>query len=172
MLGQLQLIRAFEETVLELAPRHRRDPDRAAPHAGRDPRPGGGYGKGRGGSIHLQWLEARGSLSDIIRAIADLANRAGQGRLRQPELEGGLFAVSNLGMYGIERFAAIINPPQAGILAVGAATRQPVVAEDGSLAAATSVTLSGDHRVWDGAFAVQWLGALKNRLEDPLCILM
>jgi pyruvate dehydrogenase E2 component (dihydrolipoamide acetyltransferase) len=114
------------------------------------------------------------SLSDISRTIADLADRARQGRLRQPELEGGSFAISNLGMYGTERFAAIINPPQAGILAVGAATRQPVVAEDGSLSAATvmSVTLSGDHRVWDGALAAQWLGALKRRLEHPLSILI
>jgi pyruvate dehydrogenase E2 component (dihydrolipoyllysine-residue acetyltransferase) len=114
------------------------------------------------------------SLSDVSRAIADLADRARRGRLRQPELEGGSFAVSNLGMYGIERFTAIINPPQAGILAVGTATRQPVVAGDGSLGVATvmTVTLSGDHRIWDGALAAQWLGALKKRLEHPLSILI
>jgi pyruvate dehydrogenase E2 component (dihydrolipoamide acetyltransferase) len=77
-------------------------------------------------------------------------------------------------MYGTERFAAIINPPQAGILAVGAATSQPAVAGDGSLSAATvlTVTLSGDHRVWDGALAAQWLSALKKRLEHPLSILI
>jgi pyruvate dehydrogenase E2 component (dihydrolipoamide acetyltransferase) len=116
----------------------------------------------------------RRSLTDISRTIAELAGRARQGRLRQPELEGGSFAVSNLGMYGIERFAAIISPPQAGILAVGAATKRPVVAEDGSLGVATvmTVTLSGDHRVFDGVHAAQWLGALKKRLEHPLSILI
>jgi pyruvate dehydrogenase E2 component (dihydrolipoamide acetyltransferase) len=113
------------------------------------------------------------SLTDVSRAIADLAGRAREGRLRQSELEGGSFAVSNLGMYGIERFAAIINPPQAGILAVGAATKRPVVGDDDALGVATvmTVTLSGDHRVFDGALAAQWLGALKKRIEHPLSIL-
>jgi pyruvate dehydrogenase E2 component (dihydrolipoamide acetyltransferase) len=114
------------------------------------------------------------SLTDISRTIADLARRAREGRLRQPELEGGSFAVSNLGMYGTERFTAIINPPHAGILAVGAAAKRPVVDDDGALGVATvmTVTLSGDHRVFDGALAAQWLDALKKRLESPLSILI
>ena len=115
----------------------------------------------------------RRSLTDISRAIADLAERARQGRLRQPEVEGGSFAVSNLGMYGTERFAAIINPPHAGILAIGAAAKRPVAAENGTLGVATmmTVTLSGDHRVLDGALGAQWLAAFKRRVEQPLSIL-
>jgi pyruvate dehydrogenase E2 component (dihydrolipoamide acetyltransferase) len=76
-------------------------------------------------------------------------------------------------MYGIERFGAIINPPHAGILAVGAATQRPVV-EDGQLAVATvmTVTLSGDHRVLDGALAARWLSAFVARVENPLRILI
>ena len=73
------------------------------------------------------------TLSDISATIKDLAARAGAGSLRQAELEGGSLAVSNLGMFGIEEFAAIINPPQAGILAVGAATSLPVETDDGGI---------------------------------------
>jgi pyruvate dehydrogenase E2 component (dihydrolipoamide acetyltransferase) len=82
--------------------------------------------------------------------------------------------VSNLGMYGVSEFSAIINPPQAGILAVSAAKPQPVVAEDGQIAAATvmTVTLSVDHRVIDGAVAAQWMGALVADLENPLRLLI
>jgi pyruvate dehydrogenase E2 component (dihydrolipoamide acetyltransferase) len=113
------------------------------------------------------------SLSDLSATIADLAERARVGRLRQPEIEGGVLAVSNLGMYGIERFAAIINPPHAGILAIGRATPRPVV-RDGALAIATvmSVTLSGDHRVLDGALAAQWLAAFVRRIEQPMSLLV
>jgi pyruvate dehydrogenase E2 component (dihydrolipoamide acetyltransferase) len=76
-------------------------------------------------------------------------------------------------MYGTERFAAIINPPHAGILAVGAAAKRPVAAENGILGVATmmTVTLSGDHRVLDGALGAQWLAAFKRRVEQPLSIL-
>lgn len=114
------------------------------------------------------------SLGELAATVRDLAERAREGRLKQNELEGGSFAVSNLGMYGTTSFSAIINPPHAGILAVGAATRRPVVEEDGSLAAATvmSVTLSADHRVLDGALAAQWLAAFVARIEDPLQILL
>jgi pyruvate dehydrogenase E2 component (dihydrolipoamide acetyltransferase) len=120
----------------------------------------------------VRGVEAR-SLSDLSATIADLAERARVGRLRQPEIEGGVLAVSNLGMYGIERFAAIINPPHAGILAVGRATPRPVV-RDGALAIATvmSVTLSGDHRVLDGALAAQWLAAFVRRIEQPMTLLI
>lgn len=114
------------------------------------------------------------SIGELAATVRDLAGRAREGRLKQNELEGGSFAVSNLGMYGTTSFSAIINPPHAGILAVGAATRRPVVEEDGSLAAATvmSVTLSADHRVLDGALAAQWLAAFVARIENPLQILL
>ncbi|MCT2086914.1 2-oxo acid dehydrogenase subunit E2 [Microbacterium enclense] len=114
------------------------------------------------------------SIGELAATVRDLAGRAREGRLKQNELEGGSFAVSNLGMYGTTSFSAIINPTHAGILAVGAATRRPVVEEDGSLAAATvmSVTLSADHRVLDGALAAQWLAAFVARIENPLQILL
>lgn len=114
------------------------------------------------------------SIGLLAATVRDLAGRAREGRLKQNELDGGSFAVSNLGMYGTTSFSAIINPPHAGILAVGAATRRPVVEEDGSLAVATvmSVTLSADHRVLDGALAAQWLAAFVLRIENPLQILL
>ncbi len=114
------------------------------------------------------------SIGELATTVRDLAERAREGRLKQNELEGGSFAVSNLGMYGTTSFSAIINPPHAGILAVGAATRRPVVDADGSLTAATvmSVTLSADHRVLDGALAAQWLAAFVARIENPLQILL
>jgi pyruvate dehydrogenase E2 component (dihydrolipoamide acetyltransferase) len=109
-------------------------------------------------------------LSEIARQAADLAERARNRRLKQHELEGGTFSVSNLGMYGTVEFSAIINPPQSGILAVGAARKQPVVAADGSIAVATVMrcTLSVDHRAIDGALAARWLAAFTTRLENPL----
>ncbi|GAA4062472.1 dihydrolipoamide acetyltransferase family protein [Agromyces indicus] len=112
------------------------------------------------------------SVSELGRRIADLAERARSGGLRQHEIEGGSFSVSNLGMYGTREFTAIINPPHAGILAVGAARRAPVVV-DGVLEVGTvmSVTLSADHRVLDGAVAARWLAAFQARIEHPLTIL-
>jgi pyruvate dehydrogenase E2 component (dihydrolipoamide acetyltransferase) len=114
------------------------------------------------------------SISAISRTVRDLAERAREGKLKQHELEGGSFAVSNLGMYGTSRFSAIINPPHSGILAVGAASRRAVVGEDGELKAASvmSVTLSADHRVLDGALAAQWLAAFTARIENPLSLLV
>jgi pyruvate dehydrogenase E2 component (dihydrolipoamide acetyltransferase) len=108
-------------------------------------------------------------LSAIARESAALAGRARERRLRQHELEGGTFAVSNLGMYGTVEFSAIINPPQSGILAVGAARPQPVVA-GGAVVPATVMrcTLSVDHRAIDGALAARWLTAFTTRLENPL----
>ena len=108
-------------------------------------------------------------LSAIARESAALAQRARERRLQQHELEGGTFAVSNLGMYGTVEFSAIINPPQSGILAVGAARQQPV-AVDGALSVATVMrcTLSVDHRAIDGALAARWLAAFTARLENPL----
>ncbi len=112
-------------------------------------------------------------LAALSLAAADLAARARTGRLQQAELEGGAFAVSNLGMYGVDEFSAILNPPQSGILAVAAAKPQPVV-EDGSLAVGTvmTVTLSADHRVLDGALAAQWLAAFVHGVEHPLSLLL
>lgn len=114
------------------------------------------------------------SVSEVSAGIRDLAERARHGRLKQHEIEGGAFSVSNLGMYGVREFSAIINPPQAGILAVSAASRRPVVSEGGEIRAATvmTVTLSADHRVVDGALAAQWLSAFTTRIENPLSIII
>jgi pyruvate dehydrogenase E2 component (dihydrolipoamide acetyltransferase) len=108
-------------------------------------------------------------LSDVARESQDLAQRARERRLRQDELEGGTFSVSNLGMYGTMEFSGIINPPQSGLLAVGAAKQQPVVT-DGAVTVATVMrcTLSIDHRALDGALAARWLAAFTTRLEHPL----
>ena len=113
------------------------------------------------------------SLLALSETIGELAGRAREGRLKQHELEGGSFSISNLGMYGIDEFSAILNPPQSGILAVGAATQKPIVV-DGELAVGTlmTVTLSADHRVVDGALGAQWLQAFKRRIEHPLTILI
>jgi len=120
----------------------------------------------------LRGVEKR-SLSNIARTITDLAERSRAGKLRQEELNGGSFAVTNLGMFGTSSFSAIINPPQSGILAVGAASPKAVVV-DGEITIATimSVTLSADHRAVDGALAAQWLAAFKTRIENPLTMLI
>jgi pyruvate dehydrogenase E2 component (dihydrolipoamide acetyltransferase) len=114
------------------------------------------------------------SLGEVSAGIRDLAERARERRLTQGEVEGGSFAVSNLGMHGTKEFTAIINPPHSGILAVGAATRRPVVADDGELAVGTvmTVTLTADHRVLDGALAARWLAAFVSRIENPIGILL
>ncbi|GAA0502006.1 dihydrolipoamide acetyltransferase family protein [Microbacterium aurantiacum] len=113
-------------------------------------------------------------LGAIAAEVRDLAERARAGRLKQQELEGGSFAVSNLGMYGTKEFSAIINPPHAGILAVGAASARPVVSAEGNLEVATvmTVTLSADHRAMDGALAAQWLAAFVAHVENPLGLLV
>jgi pyruvate dehydrogenase E2 component (dihydrolipoamide acetyltransferase) len=111
-------------------------------------------------------------VSALAAVTRDLAARAREGRLQQAELDGGSITVSNLGMYGVEEFAAIINPPQAAILAVGAARQEPAVT-DGRLEAATvlRVTLSVDHRPVDGATAARWMAAFVDLLERPVRIL-
>ena len=113
------------------------------------------------------------SLGAVARLTVELAARARDGKLKQHELEGGSFSVSNLGMFGVKEFSAIINPPQAAILAVGAAQPRPVV-EDGAIAVASvmTVTLSADHRVLDGALAAQWLAAFVRIVENPIRILL
>ena len=114
-------------------------------------------------------------LAEISAEVRELAARA-RARpmgLAPEEYQGGTFSVSNLGMYGISAFAAIINPPQSMILAVGTAEQRPVV-KDGALAVATmmSCTLSVDHRVVDGALGAQFLQAFKGLIEDPLTMLL
>jgi pyruvate dehydrogenase E2 component (dihydrolipoamide acetyltransferase) len=120
----------------------------------------------------LRGVEAM-SLGALSAASADLAQRARSGRLNQFELDGGTLTVTNLGMYGTERFAAIINPPHAAILAVGAARQEPVV-EDGALTVGTvmHLTLSVDHRPVDGTVAAQWMQAFVSLLENPVQILL
>jgi len=113
------------------------------------------------------------TLTQVGAQVAELADRARAGKLRQDELEGGSFSISNLGMYGVDEFSAILNPPQAGILAVGAAKQQPVIV-DGALAVGTvmTVTLSADHRVIDGAVAAEWMAAFVRRIENPVSVLL
>jgi pyruvate dehydrogenase E2 component (dihydrolipoamide acetyltransferase) len=111
------------------------------------------------------------SLSTLSAATRDFAERARLGRLRPSDLEGGTVTVTNLGMYGTEDFSAIINPPHASILAVGAATESAVV-EDGQLAVARTMrfTLSVDHRPVDGAVAAEWMREFLALIENPLRI--
>jgi pyruvate dehydrogenase E2 component (dihydrolipoamide acetyltransferase) len=113
------------------------------------------------------------TLSAISGEVRDLAERGRSKRLQQAELEGGSFSISNLGMYDTLEFAAIINPPQSGILAVGAAKDQ-VVAVDGEMriAKVMRVTLSADHRAVDGTLAAQWLAAFVKRIENPVTSLI
>jgi pyruvate dehydrogenase E2 component (dihydrolipoamide acetyltransferase) len=112
-------------------------------------------------------------LSTITNEMKDLAARARTGKLKPDEFQGGGFSISNMGMYGVQSFSAIINPPQAGILAVAAGEQRPVV-KDGQLAIATvmSCTLSVDHRVIDGAVAAEFMQALKGVVEDPLSLML
>ena len=112
-------------------------------------------------------------LAAISRETGDLAERARAGKLAPEEYQGGTFTVSNMGMYGVREFAAVINPGQGAILAVGAGEARPVV-KDGALAVATvmSCTLSVDHRSIDGAVGAQFLQAFKRLIEDPLTMLL
>ncbi len=113
------------------------------------------------------------SLSALSTEMKDLAARARERKLAPHEYQGGTFAVSNLGMFGIDNFDAIVNPPHAGILAVGTGTKKPVVGDDGELTVATimSVTMSVDHRVIDGALGAQLLQAIVDNLENPMVML-
>lgn len=115
----------------------------------------------------------RMSLSSVSASIRDLAERGRAGKLKQDEIEGGSFSISNLGMYGTQEFSAIINPPHAGILAVGAAQKKPVVVGDELVVGTVmTVTLSADHRVLDGALAARWLAAFVALIESPVGILV
>ena len=112
-------------------------------------------------------------LATISREMKDLAGRAREGKLKPEEFQGGGFSISNMGMFGVSEFAAIINPPQSAILAVAAGQKRPVVKND-SLAVATvmTCTLSVDHRVVDGALGARWLREFKRIVEDPLSLLL
>ncbi|MEL7150261.1 MAG: pyruvate dehydrogenase complex dihydrolipoamide acetyltransferase [Pseudomonadota bacterium] len=113
------------------------------------------------------------SLSALSAEMKDLATRARDRKLAPHEYQGGSFAISNLGMFGIDNFDAVINPPHGSILAVGAGVKKPVVKEDGTLGVATvmSTTLSVDHRVIDGALGAEFLSAIKENLENPVAML-
>lgn len=113
------------------------------------------------------------ALTAINEQVSDLAERARSGRLKQHELEGGSFAISNLGMFGVDEFSAILNPPQSGILAVAAAKQRPVVENDSIVVGTVmTVTLSADHRVVDGVLAATWLAAFVRLIENPLVMLI
>lgn len=113
------------------------------------------------------------SLSALSTEMKDLATRARDRKLAPHEYQGGSFAISNLGMFGIDNFDAIVNPPHAGILAVGAGVKKPVVDAEGNLSVATvmSVTMSVDHRVIDGAVGADLLKAIVDNLENPMAML-
>ena len=119
------------------------------------------------------WAAETMGLAALSQTTADLASRARQGQLRVAEYTGGSFSISNLGMFGVREFAAVINPPQGAILAVGAGEQRPVVV-DGALTVATvmTVTLSADHRAIDGAVAAQWLQSFKGFVENPVTMLL
>ena len=119
------------------------------------------------------WAAEKKGLAEIAAASRDLATRARDGKLAPEEFTGGSFTISNLGMFGVREFAAVINPPQGAILAVGAGEQRPVV-KDGQLAVATvmTVTLSADHRVVDGAVGAEWLQAFKGYVEAPVTMLL
>jgi len=113
------------------------------------------------------------SLSALSTEMKDLAARARDRKLAPHEYQGGSFAISNLGMFGIDNFDAVINPPHGAILAVGAGVKKPIVGKDGELTVATvmSVTLSVDHRVIDGALGAELLQAIVDNLENPMVML-
>ncbi|MEY4695818.1 MAG: hypothetical protein RIT14_246 [Pseudomonadota bacterium] len=113
------------------------------------------------------------SLSQLSAEMKDLATRAKTKKLAPHEYQGGSFAISNLGMFGIDNFDAVINPPHGSILAVGAGVKKPVVLKDGTLGVATvmSMTLSVDHRVIDGALGAEFLKAIVDNLENPMAML-
>jgi pyruvate dehydrogenase E2 component (dihydrolipoamide acetyltransferase) len=113
------------------------------------------------------------SVGQIGRETRDLAERANAGKLQPPDYSGGTFSVSNLGMFGIEQFQAVINPPESAILAVGAITREPAEYQgEIALRDRLRLTLSVDHRALDGAIGARYLQALKALLEKPMLLLV
>ena len=120
----------------------------------------------------IRHADAKG-LEEISNEMRELASKARDGKLQPEEYQGGTFSISNLGMFGVKQFDAVINPPQACILAVGAGEQRPVV-KDGALAVARvmSCTLSVDHRAVDGAVGADYLACLKGLLENPVTMLL
>jgi len=116
---------------------------------------------------------ANKGLIQISNEMRDLARRAKENKLKPEEFQGGTFSISNLGMYGIKHFEAVINPPQAGILAIGAGEQRAVV-KNGQVTVANvmSVTLSADHRAVDGAVGAEFIAAFKKLIEEPLSMLL
>jgi pyruvate dehydrogenase E2 component (dihydrolipoamide acetyltransferase) len=125
----------------------------------------------------------RKGLAAISNEMKDLAQRAKTGKLKPEEFQGGGFSISNMGMYGVTSFSAIINPPQAGILAVSAGEKRAVVRSEKAggdkaggdriaIATVMTCTLSVDHRVIDGALGAKWLAAFKRIVEDPLSLML
>jgi pyruvate dehydrogenase E2 component (dihydrolipoamide acetyltransferase) len=113
------------------------------------------------------------SLKEIAGRSRELVERAKGGKISEAEISGGTFSISNLGMYGVEEFTAVIQPPQGAILAIGA-VRDEAVVENGAIAVARimRVTLSADHRLVDGAYAAGFLQEFKRVLENPVTMLM
>ena len=112
-------------------------------------------------------------LAEISREMKALAEKARAGKLMPEEYQGGTFSISNLGMYGIKEFAAVINPPQGAILAVGAGEKRAVVVDDAvAIRTMMTVTLAVDHRVLDGAIGAEFLAAFKGFVEDPITMLL
>ena len=112
-------------------------------------------------------------IGEIAKEAKDLANTAKEGKLKPEQFIGGTFTISNLGMFGVKEFTAIINPPQACILAVGGSDPRVVAAADGfKVANFMTVTLSCDHRVVDGAIGATWLKAFKGFIEEPVSMLL
>ncbi|TAN58134.1 MAG: pyruvate dehydrogenase complex dihydrolipoamide acetyltransferase, partial [Rhodospirillales bacterium] len=113
------------------------------------------------------------SVAQISAEMKALAEKARAGKLMPEDYQGGGFTISNLGMYGIKSFSAIINPPQACILAVGAGEKRPVVRGNAlGIATICTVTLSVDHRAVDGVVGAEFLAAFKKSIEDPLGLLL
>ena len=121
----------------------------------------------------IVWAAEQKGLAALSQVTADLAARARDGKLAASEYTGGSFTISNLGMFGVREFAAVINPPHGAILAVGVGEQRPIVI-DGNLAVATvmSVTLSADHRAVDGSVGARWLQAFKGFIENPVTMLL
>lgn len=112
------------------------------------------------------------TVSELAQLVGDLTEKARAGTLNPDDVTGGTFTVTNLGMYGIDEFEAIINPPQAAILAVGRISKRPVAAEDGvEIRPTVRMTLSADHRILDGAIAADFLRDVRRLLEDPYLLL-
>jgi pyruvate dehydrogenase E2 component (dihydrolipoamide acetyltransferase) len=128
-----------------------------------------------GGLVNVTSYDAdKTSLGTMAANHRDMITRAREGKVRPHEIEGSTFSVSNLGPFDVEHFIAIINPPEAAILAVGSARKVPVVLEDGTLGVGVRMkaTLSVDHRVSDGVEAAQFMQKLKELLENPMRLLI